>query len=102
MRPKPENILVSQDGAFKIGDLGLATCLNAWDEQEGDARYLSRDLLDSIPSDKADVFSFGIMLYEIVSEEVLPGHGERWDELRSGAVPPLETRAGALAADRRA
>ena len=88
---KPENILVSQDGAFKIGDLGLATCLNAWDEQEGDARYLSRDLLDSIPSDKADIFSFGIMLYEIVSGEVLPGHGERWDELRSGAVPPLET-----------
>jgi tRNA A-37 threonylcarbamoyl transferase component Bud32 len=94
---KPENILVSQDGAFKIGDLGLATSLNAWDEQEGDARYLSRDLLDSIPSTAADIFSFGIMLYEIATGETLPGHGDHWDHLRSGHVPPLCTCSAHLA-----
>ena len=38
---KPENILISADGAFKIGDLGLATLRDKWDEQEGDSRYLS-------------------------------------------------------------
>lgn len=84
---KPDNILVSRDGAYKIGDLGQSTTLKAWDEQEGDACYLSRDLLESNPSTAADLFSFGIMLYEIKSGEPLPGSGERWDFLRSGEVP---------------
>ena len=66
---KPENILVSSDGAFKIGDLGQATYLQAWDEHEGDARYLSRDLLEAHPSTAADIFSFGMMVYEITTGE---------------------------------
>ena len=70
---KPDNILVSRDGAYKIGDLGQSTTLKAWDEQEGDACYLSRDLLESNPSTAADLFSFGIMLFEIKSGEPLPG-----------------------------
>jgi tRNA A-37 threonylcarbamoyl transferase component Bud32 len=94
---KPENILVSAEGAFKIGDLGLATSLTQWDEQEGDARYLSRDLLDAHPSFAADIFSFGMMIYEIATGETLPGHGPRWDYLRSGTVPPLTTVSPHLA-----
>ena len=94
---KPENILVSEAGAFKIGDLGLATSLTQWDEQEGDARYLSRDLLDAHPSFAADIFSFGMMIYELATGETLPGHGPRWDYLRSGAVPPLTTCSEHLA-----
>ncbi|KAL3906644.1 MAG: hypothetical protein SGPRY_010475, partial [Prymnesium sp.] len=74
---KPDNILISADGNFKIGDLGHATTAKAWDEQEGDSCYLSRDLLDARPSVAADIFSFGIMLYEIKSNEKLPGHGDR-------------------------
>lgn len=84
---KPDNILVSADGLFKIGDLGHATFIKAWDEQEGDAKYLSRDLLESKPSTKADIFSFGIMIYEIKSGEELPGKGPQWEYLRNGSVP---------------
>merc|ERR1711957_231482 len=73
---KPENILVGRDGAYKIGDLGQSIACKAWDEQEGDACYLSRDLLESNPSTAADIFSFGIMLFEIKSGEPLPGSGE--------------------------
>ena len=55
----------------------------AWNDQEGDACYLSRDLLQSLPSTAADIFSFGIMLYEIKSGEALPGappslYGNLW------------------------
>jgi tRNA A-37 threonylcarbamoyl transferase component Bud32 len=85
---KPDNILVGRDGAYKIGDLGQSIACKAWDEQEGDACYLSRDLLESNPSTAADIFSFGIMLFEIKSGEPLPGSGERWDFLRTGLVPP--------------
>jgi len=86
---KPDNILISSDGScFKIGDLGMAIALKSWDEQEGDACYLSRDLLESNPSTAADIFSFGIMLYEIKSGETLPGSGDRWKFLRNGNVPP--------------
>ena len=42
---KPDNILIGADGTLKIGDLGQATALGKWDDQEGDGRYLSRDLL---------------------------------------------------------
>jgi len=85
---KPDNILISSDGVFKIGDLGQAAALKAWNEQEGDARYLSRDLLESNPSTAADIFSFGMVVYELRSGEELPGSGDRWIELRSGSVGP--------------
>ena len=85
---KPENILVSADGAYKIGDLGQAVKTRLWNEQEGDPKYLSRDLLEGRPSPMADIFSFGMLLYEIASGELLPGHGDHWDFLRSGTVPP--------------
>jgi hypothetical protein len=31
---KPDNILITRDGACKVGDLGQATCIANWDEQE--------------------------------------------------------------------
>lgn len=63
--PLTDNILISRDGVFKIGDLGQAIALASWNEQDGDARYLSRDLLEANPSTAADIFSFGIMLFEV-------------------------------------
>ena len=53
--------------------VSLPSTWQAWNDQEGDACYLSRDLLQSLPSTAADIFSFGIMLYEIKSGEALPG-----------------------------
>ena len=86
---KPENILVSEHGAFKIGDLGQATYLRNWrEENEGDAKYLSKDLLHQQPSFAADIFSFGMILYEITTGEELPGSGAHWEWLRAGDVPP--------------
>jgi len=99
---KPENVLVkrltpspSRDSAtssrvYKIADLGLATAAmnsNCDEISEGDSRYLARELLQGDFSDltKADVFSLGLMSYELATNpKGLPCNGEEWHQLRQG------------------
>jgi len=62
---KPENIFV-KDNMFKLGDFGTATLRDeinaktgkAMDVEEGDSRYMPRDLLEGTPEDltKCDIF----------------------------------------------
>jgi wee1-like protein kinase len=88
---KPDNIL-KKGNVFKIADLGLAVLAiqsNCREVTEGDCRYLAREILKSELRDltKADVFSFGIMTYELATGEELPHDGTAWNYLRDG-VPP--------------
>ena len=90
---KPDNVLIASvrgQLVYKVGDLGQATFVTQWDEHEGDARYLSRDLLNCRPSAAADVFSLGISMLEVKSGRELPGHGQAWEALRRGGPLPLE------------
>jgi len=69
---KPENIYIDIEGTYKIGDLGLACALDEdWDWEEGDGGYVAPELLNLFPGEKptpaADVFSFGVSVYEISS-----------------------------------
>ena len=41
---KPDNIFV-QNGLYKLGDFGLAGIASSMDVEEGDSRYMSRDML---------------------------------------------------------
>ena len=41
---KPDNIFI-QNGLYKLGDFGLAGIASSMDAEEGDSRYLSRDML---------------------------------------------------------
>jgi serine/threonine protein kinase len=73
---KPENILESFSGKFKLGDLGMSRLLSQVVEEhdipEGDARYLAYELLNEDPSasipdlTKADMFALGITFYELM------------------------------------
>ena len=88
---KPENILRSQNGNFKLADLGLARLLSKLNmsHPEGDMRYLAREMLDddtNIPLKKADIFSLGMMLYELMERCPPPRNGDEWKRLRSGHV----------------
>lgn len=97
---KPDNILTKRAIAspsrartatvHKIADLGLATAAigSGYDEiSEGDSRYLARELLKGDLSDlkKADVFSLGLMCYELATNpKGLPCGGDEWQRLRDG------------------
>ena len=57
---------------------------------EGDSRYLAPELLNEDPSavvsdlGKADIFSLGIMMYELMRNQPLPPNGDEWLAIRSG------------------
>lgn len=83
---KPENILESFSGKFKIGDLGMARILTKIVEEhdipEGDCRYLAREVLNDDPNipipdlTKADIFSLGITMYEMIEGITLQKNGQ--------------------------
>ncbi|KAL7498437.1 hypothetical protein ACHAWT_008849 [Skeletonema menzelii] len=92
---KPHNIFVKDD-MYKLGDFGTATLRNeinaktgkAMDVEEGDSRYMPRDLLEGTPEDltKCDIFSLGLTLYETCIVRPLPLCGQEWQDLRNGKL----------------
>ncbi|RDA86851.1 hypothetical protein CP532_1420 [Ophiocordyceps camponoti-leonardi (nom. inval.)] len=92
---KPANILISFEGALKIGDFGLAQfCLSSSEDVdvEGDREYMAPEMLEGRAGPPADIFSLGLMTLEAAANVVLPENGPTWVALRSGdlsEVPSL-------------
>ncbi|CAM9417775.1 unnamed protein product [Chrysoparadoxa australica] len=90
---KPANIYVKGE-YYKVGDFGLVHRSanggkGAGDLMEGDCRYLSKELLNEDHSflSKADIFSLGATLYEMLTRQPLPPNGPEWHALRDGDIP---------------
>ena len=85
---KPENLFLCDEAHIKIGDFGL--CLPEHLEaeaEEGDREYMAPELLNEHASHSADIFSAGLILYQmLLGIKRLPGNGEGWIQLRDGQM----------------
>eukprot|EP00804_Cyclotella_cryptica_P006759 CCRYP_015710-RD/>CCRYP_015710-RD protein AED:0.10 eAED:0.10 QI:1189/0.66/0.75/1/0.66/0.5/4/0/762 len=87
---KPENIFV-HNGLYKLGDFGLVGIATATDVEEGDSRYMSREMLEDGQRDltKCDIFSLGATMYELCTGRPLPSCGAEWHDIRNGNLTPF-------------
>ena len=80
---KPENVMVSLNGRVKVADFGLARLIDAGAEQFGNtmtgtvmgtADYMAPEQSHGMHVDhRADIYSLGVMLYEMLCREVPQG-----------------------------
>jgi len=76
---KPANILLTKDGVAKVSDFGIARIVGTETTQTGQISgtptYMSPEHFSGLKLDgRSDIFSFGAVLYELVSgEQAFPG-----------------------------
>ena len=73
---KPQNILIDEDGQLEITDFGIAkalseTRLTETNQVMGSVQYIAPEQAKGKHADeRADLYSFGIMLYEMITGEL--------------------------------
>ena len=93
---KPSNFLVNENGQLLLSDFCLSVkekdiINNCTDELEGDSIYISPELFyknkDILITNKVDIFSLGLSIFEILTNFELPKNGDLWQLIRKNGIP---------------
>ena len=88
---KPTNFLVDENGKILLNDFCLSrpeNDLDSFEEIEGDSIYLSLEVFKKKNiSQKSDLFSLGLSIFEILTDFKLPKNGDLWQEIRYNKIP---------------
>jgi tRNA A-37 threonylcarbamoyl transferase component Bud32 len=100
----PRNILLSLDGGVKVTDFGVAVLGgDATDVRRGTVPYMSPEQARGEQVDqRADLFSLGLVLYELLADRRAYDGRERdavLAQARAGQVPPLPAEVPGELAD---
>ncbi len=98
---KPANVMLTADGRLKIADFGLAEAvwmnkgLTKTGESVGTPAYMAPEQIQGQDVDgRADIYSFGIIAYEIVSQD-RPFKDENWFKMAAQHIlEPLPDTIG--------
>lgn len=76
---------------YKLGDFGHVIADNDLEVEEGDCRYLPKELLNNNFDNlsKVDIFALGLTLYEASGVTPLPKNGPLWHHIRDGNIERL-------------
>ncbi|MBO6159498.1 MAG: protein kinase, partial [Firmicutes bacterium] len=72
---KPQNIFISRDGVFKLGDFGIAKVAESTTTgtKTGTYRYMAPEVYNNRPyGGAADIYSLGMVLYWMLNEKRSP------------------------------
>ncbi len=99
----PSNVLLSHDGAVKVCDFGVAKATNRVRETKGGAlkgkyAYMSPEQCKGRPLDRrSDVFSIGILLYELTTLQQLFVADSEFDVMCKIVESPIPAPSSAVA-----
>jgi serine/threonine protein kinase len=66
---KPGNLLLTSNYSVKIADFGLSQPLGNVQSVGGTPNYMAPEMFDGICDEKSDIYSFGLVLWEMMSGE---------------------------------
>lgn len=72
---KPQNILVSNNGDYKLGDFGIAKIAERTSSgtKAGTFRYMAPEVYNNLPyGNRADLYSLGMVMYWLLNERRAP------------------------------
>ena len=88
---KPENIFIQNGKVIKIGDFGFSTKNESSNELVGTIEYIAPEVLQhKIYTNKVDIYSFGVVLYELAFGFV-PFHKNTQEETIKAIINDNET-----------
>lgn len=94
---KPENILIDFLNYAKISDFGFLELFNQQTENiKGTPAYMAPESFDKVNNIKTDIYSLGIVIYQLFNDGKLPFYAEnnffeKWEELhKTREIPDTE------------